>query len=119
MADWNAERYHAVSTPQQAWGRRILDRLALQGVEHVLDIGCGTGRVTSEIAARVPAGRVVGVDRSAAMLETAQPWLREHAAGAMLVRADGAALPFQRAFDAEFSGATFPWGRLRSNRGRI
>jgi len=31
MADWNAESYHSVSTPQQAWGRRVLDRLALQG----------------------------------------------------------------------------------------
>ncbi|HEX4565621.1 MAG TPA: methyltransferase domain-containing protein [Vicinamibacterales bacterium] len=109
MADWNAERYHAVSTPQQAWGRRIVDRLALQGFEHVLDIGCGTGRVTAEIAARVPAGRVVGIDRSAAMLETARPWLSERAAPVTLVRGDGAALPFQRAFDAVFSAATFHW----------
>jgi trans-aconitate 2-methyltransferase len=109
MADWNAERYHAISSPQQAWGRRVLDRLELQGFERVLDLGCGTGRVTAEIAARVSDGRVVGVDRSAAMIRTAVAWLREHASGASVVQADGASLPFARAFDAVFSGATFHW----------
>jgi trans-aconitate 2-methyltransferase len=109
MPDWNAERYHQISSPQQAWGRRVLERLALEGSERVLDLGCGTGRVTAEIAARVQRGGVVGVDRSAAMLETAGPWLREHAPRATLVHADGAALPFHRAFDAVFSGATFHW----------
>lgn len=109
MADWNAERYHAISSPQQTWGRRVLDRLGLQGGERVLDLGCGTGRVTAEIAARVTGGRVVGADRSAAMIRAAFTWLREHAPAAGVVQADGAALPFVRAFDAVFSGATFHW----------
>jgi trans-aconitate 2-methyltransferase len=109
MPDWNAERYHHLSTPQQAWGRRVLERLPLQGHERVLDLGCGTGRVTGEIAARVPEGRVVGLDRSPSMLAAARPWLREHAPSAVLVHGDGAALPFNRAFDAVFSGATFHW----------
>jgi trans-aconitate 2-methyltransferase len=109
MADWNAGRYHDISTPQQTWGRKVLDRLPLNGTERVLDIGCGTGRLTEELARRVPAGRVVGVDRSPAMLETAAAWLREHAPQTGLVLADGAALPFQRRFDAIFSGATFHW----------
>ena len=109
MTDWNAGRYHEISSPQQAWGRRVLDRLPLSGTECVLDIGCGTGRLTEAIAERVPAGRVVGVDRSAAMLERAAPWLRERAPGTTLVLADAVALPFRRAFDAAFSGATFHW----------
>lgn len=87
----------------------MLDRLPLAGHEHVLDIGCGTGRLTEELAHRVPAGRVVGVDRSPAMLETAAAWLHTHAPGAALVRADAAALPFRSAFDAVFSAATFHW----------
>jgi trans-aconitate 2-methyltransferase len=107
--EWNAERYHSVSAPQQAWGRKVLDRLALEGHERVLDVGCGTARVTAEIAARVPDGAVVGLDYSAAMLDTARKWLSEHAPRARLVRGDGAALPFNRAFDAIFSGATFHW----------
>jgi trans-aconitate 2-methyltransferase len=109
MPEWNAERYHQISGPQQAWGRRVLERLPLSGGEHVLDIGCGTARVTGEIAARVPDGKVVGLDRSPAMLATAREWLRDRAPGVGLVLGDGAALPFRRAFDAVFSGATFHW----------
>lgn len=109
MADWNAGRYHDISAPQQAWGRKVLDRLPLAGTECVLDIGCGTGRLTEELARRVPAGRVVGVDRSPAMLATAATWLRGHAPDTRLIQADAAALPFLRAFDAVFSGATFHW----------
>ena len=109
MTEWNAERYHHISAPQQAWGRKVLDRLSLEGHERVLDLGCGTGRVTGEIAARVPGGGVVGLDRSPAMLATARAWLRERAPGVGLVLGDGASLPFQRAFDATFSGATFHW----------
>lgn len=111
MTEWNADRYHDLSSPQQEWGRRVLERLPLEGREVVLDVGCGTGRLTADIAARLPAGRVVGVDRSEAMLRTAAPWLRRHARGTVLVLGDAAALPFRRAFDAVFSGATFHWIR--------
>ncbi|HET7697260.1 MAG TPA: methyltransferase domain-containing protein [Vicinamibacterales bacterium] len=109
MTDWNAARYHEISTPQQTWGRRVLERLPLEGSEVVLDIGCGTGHLTAEIAGRVPAGRVVGVDRSSAMVQQAAAWLRQRAPQAAVVLADAGALPFRRAFDAAFSGATFHW----------
>ena len=109
MSDWNAARYHDLSAPQQAWGKRVLERLQLSGDELVLDLGCGTGRLTEELQRRLPAGRVVGADRSDAMIESAAMWLCEHAPRASVVQADGAALPFRRAFDAVFSGATFHW----------
>src|SRR5690242_13461889 len=109
MSDWNATSYHEVSKPQQAWGRRVLDRVAVEGTEHALDVGCGTGRLTSELARRLPRGRVVAVDRSPSMVETAAEWLRTEAPGTALVLADGAALPFSRAFDLVFSTATFHW----------
>jgi trans-aconitate 2-methyltransferase len=107
MCDWNAERYHEISTPQQTWGRRVLERLALDGSEHVLDIGCGTGRLTALLAERLPNGRAFGLDRSAAMLQTAAGWVPR--ARVPLVRGHGAALPFQGVFDVVFSAATFHW----------
>jgi trans-aconitate 2-methyltransferase len=109
MTDWNAGRYHEISAPQQAWGRRVLERLPLEGHERVLDLGCGTGRLTEQLARKLPQGQVFGLDRSEAMLTTAAAWLREHAPKTTLVLADGAALPFVRCFDAVFSGATFHW----------
>jgi trans-aconitate 2-methyltransferase len=107
--EWNAERYHHLSSPQQAWGSRVLDRLTLEGSEAVLDVGCGTGRITGDLAARLPRGRLVALDRSPAMLSTARAWLRERHASVPLVLGDGAALPFRRSFDAIFSTATFHW----------
>lgn len=109
MSDWNAERYHQLSAPQQAWGRRVLERLPLTGDELVLDLGCGSGRLTEELQRRLPGGRVVGADRSEAMIETAAIWLSKHAPRAAVVQVDGAALPFRRVFDAVFSTATFHW----------
>jgi trans-aconitate 2-methyltransferase len=108
MTDWDAARYHRISDPQLAWGRAVAARLEPAAGERILDIGCGTGRLTSEIAAR-PGIRVVGLDRSAAMLEEAARQAATLASAPMYVRGDGAALPFVAAFDAVFSAATFHW----------
>jgi trans-aconitate 2-methyltransferase len=109
MADWNARHYHEISMPQQAWGKRVLERITFLGHESVLDLGCGTGRLTALVAERVPRGRVVAFDRSSAMLFEAEPWLKAHAPRAAIVMGDGASLPFVRAFDIVFSTATFHW----------
>jgi ubiquinone/menaquinone biosynthesis C-methylase UbiE len=55
------------------WARLLLDRLDLQPGEAVLDVACGPGSVTRPAATEVgPAGRVTGVDLSAAMLAIAR-----------------------------------------------
>ena len=119
MTDWDAERYHKVSNPQVEWGRRVLRRLAPVPGERVLDVGCGTGRLTAELAATLGEGTVVAVDRSEAMLREAAARAfnppgphridADTRLQAWFVRADGAALPFVDAFDAVLSTATFHW----------
>jgi len=106
--DWDAGAYDRISTPQQDWAGRVLTRLALDGDETLVDLGCGTGRVTVELASRVPRGRVIAVDLSPAMIAVARDRLR-HAPRIALVRADLAALPFDRVADLAFSTATFHW----------
>ncbi|HEX9045522.1 MAG TPA: methyltransferase domain-containing protein [Verrucomicrobiae bacterium] len=69
---WNAAEYAAHSAVQQDWAREIIARLHLRGDEHVLDIGCGDGKVTAEIARAVPQGSVLGVDASAEMIAFAR-----------------------------------------------
>lgn len=60
-------------------GRLAMDRLEPQPGQIVVDLGCGTGQTTVELARRVlPGGRAVGFDISSALLERA----RENAAGA-------------------------------------
>ena len=69
---WNAADYAAHSAVQQTWARELIARLKLRGDEHVLDIGCGDGKVTAEIARAVSRGGVSGVDASAEMIAFAQ-----------------------------------------------
>lgn len=106
MSDWDAARYHRISDPQVAWGRAVASWLHPVPGERILDIGCGTGRLTVEIAA-TPGTVVVGLDRSAAMVSEARR--QRGAAQPRYVLGDGAALPFGGAFDAAFSAATFHW----------
>ena len=125
-ADWDAARYDRVSNPQFEWGRRVIARLAPQPQERILDLGCGTGRLTVEIAAAAAVqglprggpmglpGMVVGFDRSETMLNVAARAQRTAigsapAGSTRFVRGDGLALPFHAVFDAVFSAATLHW----------
>lgn len=105
--DWDGSRYDRVSDPQVAWGRNVIARLAPRAHERILDLGCGTGRLTLELAGHVPRGLVVGLDLSEGMLRVAAQAVR--GPGVQLVRGDGTRLPFDAAFDAVFSTATLHW----------
>jgi trans-aconitate methyltransferase len=114
MTDWDAARYDRVSKPQLEWGRNVTARLAPAAGERILDLGCGTGRLTVEIATAVSGGQVVGLDPSAAMLSVARQaapaWTSTvNPVSLTYVRGNGSALPFAGAFDAIFSNATLHW----------
>jgi len=109
MREWNAETYHRVSNPQFDWGTVVLARLPLDGDECVLDVGCGTGRLTEQLIARLPKGRVIGIDQSSNMIGVARDYLEAQGRRVQLLVADAAALPIQAHADAVFSTATFHW----------
>lgn len=110
MAEWNAAVYHRVSNPQVDWGLPVLARLSLRGNETVVDVGCGTGRLTGKLIERLPRGRVIAVDQSDSMLEAAREYLLpRYTRQVSFARSDAAALPFRDAADAIFSTATFHW----------
>ena len=61
MTEWDAPGYARIAELQEAMAAEAISLLDLKGTERVLDLGCGNGKVTAEIAARVPGGTVVGV----------------------------------------------------------
>ena len=75
-----------------------------------MDIGCGNGKVTAEIASRVPAGTVLGVDSSADMIASARrqfgPEVRPNLRFEV---ADARHLPFRREFDLVVSFNALHW----------
>jgi trans-aconitate 2-methyltransferase len=110
MTEWNAQEYARIAALQRAMADEVLSLLDLRGSERVLDLGCGSGRVTSEIAARVPQGSVVGVDASAEMIgfashQFASPaWPNLH-----FETHDIRNLPFRREFDLLVSFNALHW----------
>jgi trans-aconitate 2-methyltransferase len=110
--EWNAEAYHAVSDPQFRWGLQVLERVALRGDETVLDAGCGTGRLTEELAKRLPNGRVLACDLSENMVQRAKEHLEpQFGARVRVFQADMANLPLRSEVDGVFSTAAFHWVR--------
>lgn len=108
--EWDATAYQRVSAPQFTWGQKVLASLPLRGNEIVLDAGCGTGRLTFELGALLPSGRVVGVDISENMLREARGRVPDSLAGrTSFVAADMQDLPFTEIFDGIFSTAAFHW----------
>jgi trans-aconitate methyltransferase len=107
---WNAQDYAEHSSQQQLWARELIAKLALKRDDRVLDIGCGDGKVTAEIAARVPDGTVLGVDYSEAMITLAQ---QRHPPQAFpnlhFQRQDARSLPFAEEFTVVFSNAALHW----------
>jgi ubiquinone/menaquinone biosynthesis C-methylase UbiE len=64
-----AEFDRRVSQVRADLAEKLIDMLALQGDEQVLDLATGTGRVARPVAKRLKTGRVVGVDQALAMLD--------------------------------------------------
>src|SRR5579863_3531629 len=107
---WNPADYARHSQGQERWAKELITLLAPQPDESVLDIGCGDGRHTAEIARLVPQGRVVGVDRSPEMVRFAhEHFPPTQFPNLSFSQADASALPFHAEFDAIFSNAALHW----------
>lgn len=112
--DWDAATYDRISDPMTRWGTAVLGRLELSGDETVLDVGCGSGRVTEELLERLPRGHVIGIDAAPSMLAEATARLARFGSRVSLVQADvldlrPETLAGRAPVDAVLSTATFHW----------
>lgn len=107
MTEWDAAEYARHSSLQAAMAQEVMSLLDLDGAERILDVGCGDGKITAQIADRNRKGSVVGIDPSRDMIDFAQthfalPNLRFQVA-------DARRLSFQNQFDLVVSFNALHW----------
>lgn len=100
---WNAARYARNAAFVPALGTPVAELLAPQAGERILDLGCGDGVLTAQLAASGAA--VIGIDASPELVVAAN----ERGIDARVM--DGHALDFDGEFDAVFSNAALHWMR--------
>lgn len=100
---WNAALYQAKHAFVFQYGESVVELLAPQRGERILDVGCGTGDLTARIHAA--GAEVVGLDSSAAMIAAAQQRFSQ----LEWVVGDAADFTFAQPFDAIFSNAALHW----------
>jgi trans-aconitate methyltransferase len=100
---WNPDVYAKNARFVSELGQPVVELLAPQPAERILDLGCGDGALTRTL---VDLGcEVTGIDASAAQVAAAR------ALGLDVLVADGHALDFHGEFDAVFSNAALHWMR--------
>ena len=100
---WNATAYDDQHSFVWRYGEELIKLLAPRAGERMLDLGCGTGHLTNQIAA--VGAEVIAIDKSTTMIEEARrlyPNLR-------FELADATDFHFDQRFNAVFSNAAIHW----------
>jgi trans-aconitate 2-methyltransferase len=106
MSDWNPESYLKFEQERTQPVRDLVARIDLQNPARIIDLGCGPGNSTAVLKERWPSASVIGLDKSAAMIEKAKKtrtdieWLQGDAA---------ADLSRLGTFDIVFANASLHW----------
>jgi trans-aconitate 2-methyltransferase len=107
---WDAKDYAKNSQNQYQWAKELIPKLKLKGNEDLLDIGCGDGKITAELAKCLPNGKAVGIDSSAQMIKLARNTFSNTDYPNLSFQVmDARKIAFQSEFDMIFSNAALHW----------
>ena len=104
--EFDGKKYEKASNHQKEWGTKLISELGLNGSEHVLDLGCGDGILTAQLADLLPKGKVVGIDASQGMIAVAT---EKEQPNLLFRRLDIDNLDYENQFDVVFSNSTLHW----------
>jgi trans-aconitate 2-methyltransferase len=105
---WDAEKYDSVRAPQVDAGRELISMAKVNETDKILDIGCGTGKLTVELARLASKGSVTGIDPSTDMLEKARKVFGENG-NMRFLQIAAEEMDFPRCFDLAFSNSALQW----------
>jgi trans-aconitate 2-methyltransferase len=104
---WVGEKYHENSEQQKFVADMLIGQYSFKESDNVLDVGCGDGKITAEIAQKAPYGIVVGVDPSDSMINFANA---RYAKNNLCFRlGKGSSLTFSNEFDVITSFSSLHW----------
>jgi trans-aconitate 2-methyltransferase len=103
---FDGEKYRQASIHQKEWGMQLIVELPLNGRERILDLGCGDGALTAQLASRVPDGFVLGIDSAPSMIAAASHHARPNLRFELL---DMRELNYDEEFDVVFSNSALHW----------
>lgn len=104
--EFDGKQYKKASTHQKAWGAHLIAELNLKGDEKILDLGCGDGVLTAQLATIVPQGTVLGIDASRSMIDTANQCQQQNLKFQLLNITE---ISFFEEFDVIYSNAALHW----------
>lgn len=73
---WNPEKYHQFQTQRSAPYYDLLELVEVRPNLKAVDLGCGTGNLTRQLADALPESEVLGIDSSPQMLERTDEYAR-------------------------------------------
>jgi len=104
--EFDGEKYKQASKHQKEWGNRLISELELNGNEIILDLGCGDGVLTEHLSTLVPNGKVIGIDASVSMIQSAKKCVKDNL---VFICMDINDMDFSNDFDVIFSNAALHW----------
>lgn len=106
---WDADKYDSVgSAPQADAGKDLISLAGIKRTDTILDLGCGTGKLTLELERLAPEGSVTGLDPSDEMLKKAQD-VSSHVPNLSFIKGTAQEIDFDAAFDLVFSNSALNW----------
>ena len=105
--EFDADKYIKASSHQRQWGNKLIQQLNLKGNERILDLGCGDGGLTAQLAELVPDGSVIGIDASKNMITSARE--NHNLENIRFHLMDINDMNFKDEFDVVFSNAALHW----------
>ena len=105
---WDAEKYDSTHAPQIDAGMELIEMAAVKAGDSILDIGCGTGKLTVELARQASKGSVMGIDPSEEMVKKARS-VSEEINNIKLFKVAAESMNFAGEFDLVFSNSAFQW----------
>lgn len=106
---WHAQHYDQKLNFVSKYGSDLLSLLQAKPHEHILDLGCGSGHLTAQIANTTP--NVTGLDYSANMIEQAKSNYKQ----LNFIVANGENFLLEHQVDAVFSNAALHWMKNKAN----